>query len=132
MLCQDKVLKENWDFNRGDLYMIDHKKGERPRESTIKVAVILWPEHVSETTKWFMVAPITLDTRGIDPATDVMVRNKKDIGRQYVVNLVHAQMVMERQLLSYVGRLSEQTMNKVISAMQSAPSYYCERKGAKS
>ena len=99
MLCQDKVLKENWDFYRGELYMIDHKRGQRPRESTIKIAVILWPEHQGETTKWFMVAPITLDVRGLDPETDVIIRDKKDIGRPYAATLIHAHMIAEYQLL---------------------------------
>ena len=39
MLYQDKVLKENWTFKRGELYMIDHKRGQRPRQSTIEVSV---------------------------------------------------------------------------------------------
>lgn len=125
MLCQDKVLKENWDFNRGELYMIDHKRGQRPRESTIEIAVILWPEHQGETTKWFMVAPITLDVRGLDPETDVIIRDKKDIGRPYAATLVHAHMVAEYQLLSYVGRLSDKSVGRIIDKMKTVLARYC-------
>ena len=44
MLCQDKVLKENWTFKRGELYIVDYKRGQRPRETTIEISVVLWPE----------------------------------------------------------------------------------------
>ena len=128
MLCQDKVLKENWDFNRGELYMIDHKRGQRPRESTIEIAVILCPEHQGETTKWFMVAPITLDVRGLDPETDVIIRDKKDIGRPYAAMLIHAHMVAEYQLLYYVGRLTDKSVNKIIAQMKDVLADYCEMK----
>ena len=125
MLCQDKVLKENWDYSRGELYMIDHKRGQRPRESTIEIAVILWPEHQGETTKWFMVAPITLDVRGLDPDTDVIIRDKKDIGRPYAATLIHAHMVAEYQLLSYVGRLSDKSVGRIIDKMKTVLADYC-------
>ena len=126
MLCQDKVLKENWDFNRGELYMIDHKRGQRPRESTIEIAAVLWPEHRNETTKWFMVVPITLDVRGLDPETDVIIKDRKDIGRPYAARLVQAHMVEGYQLLSYVGRLSERSTTILLYKMRKVLKKICE------
>ncbi len=105
MLYQDSVLKENWTFRRGELYMVDHKRGQRPRESTVEISVVLWPEEQTETTKWYMVAPLTLDVTGKDQATDVIVRDKRDIGKPFAVTLVHAHMVADYQLLSYVKQL---------------------------
>ena len=95
MLYQDSVLKENWTFRRGELYMVDHKRGQRPRESTVEISVVLWPEEQTETSKWYMVVPITVDTTGRDPETDVVIRDKRDIGRPYAATLVHAHMVAE-------------------------------------
>ena len=129
MLCQDRVLKENWTFKRGDLYMIDHKRGQRPRESTIEIAAVLWPEEQTETTKWYMVAPITLDLTEKDAKTDVIVRDKRDIGKPFAVTLMFAHMVAEHQLLSYVGRLNDKTMARIIRQMKSVLADYCEIKG---
>ena len=64
MLYQDNVLKNNWPFQRGELYVIDYKRGQRPRESKLEISVLLWPKKQSDTTKWFMVVPITLDITG--------------------------------------------------------------------
>ena len=129
MLYQDRILKENWIFKRGELYMVDHKRGQRPRESSIEISVVLWPEEQTETTKWFMVAPITLDVTGKDAATDVVIRDKKDIGKPYAVMLVHSHMVSNYQLLSYVGRLSDRTMARIIRQMKEVISDYCEIDG---
>ncbi len=126
MLCQDRILKENWTFRRGDLYLIDHKRGQRPRESTVEISVVLWPEEQTETTKWYMVAPLTLSITEKDPETDVIIRDKKDIGKPYAVMLVHAHMVAEYQLLSYVGKLSDRAMNRIIRQMKDVLSAYCE------
>lgn len=126
MLYQDSVLKENWTFRRGELYMVDHKRGQRPRESTVEISVVLWPEEQTETTKWYMVVPITVDTTGRDPETDVVIRDKRDIGRPYAATLVHAHMVAEYQLLAYVGRLSDRSINTIITKMKSVLADYCE------
>lgn len=131
MLYQDSVLKENWTFHRGELYMVDHKRGRRPRESTVEISVVLWPEEQTETTKWYMVAPITLDITGRDPETDVIIRDKRDIGKPFAVTLVHAHMVADYQLLSYVGRLYEKNVNTVICRMQKVLSDYCDIDTAK-
>ena len=129
MLYQDSVLKENWTFRRGELYMVDHKRGQRPRESTVEISVVLWPEEQTETTKWYMVVPITVDTTGRDPETDVVIRDKRDIGRPYAATLVHAHMVAEYQLLAYVGRLSDRSVSAIIKRMQSVLADYCEIRG---
>ena len=44
MLCQDRILKENWPFQRGDLYLIDYERGQRPRESSIEISMVLFPK----------------------------------------------------------------------------------------
>lgn len=126
MLCQDKILKENWGFRRGELYMIDHKHGQRPRECTIEISVVLWPEEQTETTKWFMVAPLTLDITGKDPDTDVTIHDRHDIGKPFAVTLVHAHMVADYQFLTNVGKRSDRTMKKVIRQMQKVLTDYCE------
>ena len=131
MLYQDSVLKENWTFRRGELYMVDHKRGQRPRESTVEISVVLWPEEQTETTKWYMVAPLTLDVTGKDQATDVIVRDKRDIGKPFAVTLVHAHMVADYQLLSYVGRLNDRTMTRIIKQMKDVLADYCDINTAK-
>ncbi len=131
MLCQDRVLKENWTFRRGDLYIVDHKRGQRPRESTIEISVVLWPEEQTETTKWYMVAPITLDVTGKDADTDVIVRDRRDIGKPFAVTLVHAHMVADWQLLAYVGRLNDKVMAQIIMQMKTVLADYCDINGTK-
>lgn len=107
MICQDKVLKKNWDFNRGELYIIDHDRGERPRESTLETSIILWPEDVKESTRWFYVVPIMMDMRGYDPETDIPIRTKGERGRPFVAIPRKGHMVEEWRLLTYAGRLTE-------------------------
>lgn len=126
MLCQDKVLKENWTFKRGELYIVDYKRGQRPRETTIEISVVLWPEEQTETTKWFMVAPITLDLTGKDVSTDVVIKDRSDIGKPFVVTLVHAHMVADYQLIAYVGRLNERTVARIIKQMKTVLADFCE------
>ena len=118
MLCQDKILKENWTFKRGELYMIDHERGQRPRESTIEVSVVLWPEEQTETTKHFFVAPLTLDVTKIDESTDIIVRDKRDFGKPFVVPLMEGHTIKDYQMLSYVGKLSERTTNRIAKKAQ--------------
>ena len=113
MLCQDKVLKENWTFKRGELYMIDYERGERPRKCTIEVSVVLWPEEQTETTKYYFVAPLTLDVTGKDLKTDVIVSDKRDIGKPFAVPVMKGHTVEDYQMLSYVGKLSERTTNRI-------------------
>ena len=118
MLCQDKVLKENWTFKRGELYMIDHERGQRPRESSIEVSVVLWPEEQTETSKYFFVAPLSLDVTKIDVSTYIFVRDKRDIGKPFVVPLMHGHPVEDYRMLSYVGKLSERTTNRIAKKAQ--------------
>ena len=118
MLCQDKTLKENWTFKRGELYMVDHERGERPRKSTVDVSVVLWPEEQTETTKWFYVAPITLDLTGKDEKTDLIIHDKRDIGKPFAVPLMHGHPVEAYRLLSYVGKLNEKTTNRIVKKAQ--------------
>ena len=126
MLCQDRVLKENWLFNRGELYMIDHEHGQRPRESTVTVAVILWPAEQTETTEWYMIAPITFNMNERDPDTDVIINDERELGKPFAVTLKPAHLVKRYQLLSYVGKLSNRTMNRVIPRMQKKMAEFCE------
>ena len=72
------------------------------------------------------VAPITLDVTAKDAETDVIIRDKKEIGRPFAVTLVQAHMVSQYQLLSYVGRLSDRAMARVIRQMKTVLSDYCE------
>ena len=130
MLYQDKVLKENWTFKRGELYMIDHKRGQRPRESTIEVSVVLWPKEQTETTKRFFVAPITLNVTGRDEEMDVIIRDKRDIGKPFAVTLMDSHVVEDSQMLSYVGKLNERTTNRIVKKMQEVLIEYCELKEA--
>ena len=118
MLCQDKILKENWTFKRGELYMIDHERGERPRKSTIEVSVVLWPEEQTETTKWFYVAPLTLDVTGKDEKTDIIIRDKRDIGKPFAVPLMLGHPVKAERMLSYVGKLNEKTTTRIVKKAQ--------------
>ena len=118
MLCQDKTLKENWTFKRGELYMIDHERGERPRESSIEISVVLWPEEQTETTKYFFVAPLTLDLTGKDLETDVIVSDKRDIGKPFAVPVMKGHLVEDYRMLSYVGKLSERTTNRIAKKAQ--------------
>lgn len=130
MLYQDKVLKENWTFKRGELYMIDHKRGQRPRQSSIEVSVVLWPKEQTPTTKKFFVAPITLDVTGRDEDMDVIIRDKRDIGKPFAVTLMDSHVVNDSQLLSYVGKLNERTTNRIVKKMQEVLIEYCEFKEA--
>ena len=132
MLCQDRVLKENWTFKRGELYIVDYRRGQRPRESTIEISVVLWPAEQTETTKWYMVAPITLDLTGKDTGTDVIIKDRSDIGRPFVVTLVHAHMVADYQLIAYVGKLNDKTVERIIKQMKEVLTDFCEinRSGA--
>ena len=126
MLYQDNVLKNNWPFQRGELYVIDYKRGQRPRESKLEISVLLWPKKQSDTTKWFMVVPITLDITGRDPETDLVIHDMNDIKKPYAVNLVHAHMVAEHQLLAYVGKISDKSVNRIIRRMQDLLAEFCE------
>ena len=118
MLRQDKTLKENWTFKRGELYMIDHERGERPRESSIEISVVLWPEEQTETTKYYFVAPLTLDLTGKELETDVIVSDKRDIGKPFAVPVMKGHPVEDYRMLSYVGKLSERTTNRITKKAQ--------------
>lgn len=126
MLCQDKVLKENWTFKRGELYIVDYRRGQRPRETTVEISVVLWPKEQTEITKWFMVAPITLDLTRKDVSTDVVIKDCSDIGKPFVVTLVHAHMVADYQLVAYAGRLNEKTVTRIIKQMKTVLADFCE------
>ena len=130
MLCQDKTLKENWTFKRGELYMIDHERGERPRESSIEVSVVLWPEEQTETTKYYFVAPLTLDVTGKDLETDVIVSDKRDIGKPFAVPVMLGHPVEDYRMLSYVGKLSERTTNRIAKKAQEVWGEFMEIKKA--
>lgn len=126
MLCQDRVLKENWQFNRGDLYLIDYEHGQRPRECTVTIAVILWPKEQSETTEWYMIAPVTFNMTERDPDTDVVINDARELGRPFAVTLKPAHLVKKYQLLAYTGKLSARTMNRIIPRMQKKMAEFCE------
>ena len=128
MLCQDKILKENWPFQRGDLYLIDHERGQRPRESSIEISVLLWPKEQTETGKYFFVAPVTLDITGRDPKTDVIIRDKKDIGKPYAVRLMDSHTVKQYRLLAYVGKISERSANRIAQRAREIMAEFCEIK----
>ena len=126
MLCQDSVLKENWPFKRGDLYVVDYERGQRPRECTVTIAVILWPAEQTETTEWYMVAPITFNMTERDPDTDVIINDERVLGRPFAVMLKPAHLVRKYQLLVYTGYLTAKTMNRVIPRMQKEIVKFCE------
>ena len=98
--------------------MIDHERGERPRESSIEISVVLWPEEQTETTKYFFVAPLTLDLTGKDLETDVIVSDKRDIGKPFAVPVMKGHPVEDYRMLSYVGKLSERTTNRITKKAQ--------------
>ncbi len=126
MLCQDRVLKENWQFNRGDLYMIDYEHGQRPRECTVTIAVILWPREQSETTESYMIAPITFNMAERDPHTDVVINDTRELGKPFAAMIRPAHTVKKYQLLAYAGKLSARTMNRIIPKAQKIIADFCE------
>ena len=73
-----------------------------------------------------MVAPITLDLTGKDVSTDVVIKDRSDIGKPFVVTLVHAHMVADYQLIAYVGRLNERTVARIIKQMKTVLADFCE------
>lgn len=126
MLCQDRVLKENWPFNRGDLYMIDYEYGQRPRDYTVTIAVILWPKEQSETTESYMIAPITFNMTERDPHTDVIINDTRELGKPFAAMIESAHTVKKYQLLAYAGKLSARTMNRIIPRAQKIIADFCE------
>ena len=126
MLCQDKILKENWPFQRGDLYLIDYERGQRPRESSIEISILLFPKEQNETTKHYMVAPITLDLTGLDPKSDVVIRDKKDIGKPYAATLMRSHPVEQYRLLAYVGKISDKSADRIVRRYQEVMADFCD------
>ena len=61
---------------------------------------------------------------------DVIIRDKRDIGKPFAVTLMDSHVVNDSQLLSYVGKLNERTTNRIVKKMQEVLIEYCELKEA--
>ena len=116
MYCQDSVLKENWSVERGELYIIG-PEGSTPRRAEIEISLVLWPEKQQETTKRFLVVPITYDLQTRDPRTDLIFR-VRNTGRSYAVMLDQAHVVANYRLLKYVGQVSDKVTTKVSTELK--------------
>ena len=116
MYCQDSVLKENWPVLCGELYVIG-PEGSTPRRADIEISVILWPEKQIETTKRFLVVPITYDLQNRDSKTDLVFRPRNG-GRPYAFMLDKAHVVANRRLLKYTGQVSSTITAKVATELK--------------
>ena len=116
MYCQDSVLKENWPVLCGELYVIG-PEGSTPRRAEIEISVILWPEKQIETTKRFLVVPITYDLQNRDPKTD-LIFHPRNGGRPYAFMLEKAHVVANRRLLKYTGQVSNAVTAKVAAELK--------------
>ena len=116
MYCQDSVLKENWPVLSGELYVIG-PEGSTPRRAEIEISLILWPEKQIETTKRFLVVPITYDLQNRDPKTDLIFRPRNG-GRPYAFMLDKAHVVANSRLLKYTGQVTNTVAAKVAAELR--------------
>lgn len=128
MYCQDNVLKNNWPFERGQLYVIGCE-GSTPRRSNVEISIILWPEVQKETTRKYFVVPITYDLEGLDPESDLVLRVTSATGKPFAARIDRTHVVPDYLLLSYVGRISDKTAAKILSRVRQLYKKYFEDEG---
>lgn len=125
MLCQDNVLKENWIIEKGELYVTGPRPGQSIRRSNVEISLVLWPEKRTETTRHYLMAPITMDVTGKEQGMDIVIRSGKDIGRPFTVMLSELRLFSDTQLLRYVGRVSPETTAVVTEKVKRLFTQYC-------
>ncbi len=96
--------------NRGEIWLYTFKKPDKRRP----VLVLTRPE-VIELLHTVTVAPITSTIHGAP--SEVIVGTDQGLKHDSAVNLDHVQTVPQRNLHTYVGRLSEEKMKQVCNAL---------------
>lgn len=127
MLYQDNVLKENWIVEKGELYVTGPRPGQSIRRSNVEISLVIWPEKRTETTKRYLMAPITMDVTGKEQGMDIVIRSGKDIGRPFTVMLSELRLFSDTQLLRYVGRVSPETTAVVTEKVKQLFAQYCNK-----
>ena len=130
MYCQDSVIKNNWDVERGEIYVIG-PEGSMARRAYIETSVVIWPEKQIETTKRYLVVPITYDLQRRDPKTDKIFRDNQNTGRPFAVQLDHAHIVRGHRLLKYVGKINDKTTEIIAGELKRLFMQCCKSIGEK-
>ncbi len=96
--------------DRGEIWLYTFKKPDKRRP----VLVLTRPEVIG-LLNTVTVAPITSTIHGAP--SEVIVGTEEGLKHDSAVNLDHVQTVSQRNLHSYLGRLSEDQLNQVCDAL---------------
>lgn len=113
------MLKENWNYRRGDLYKVNLNPYTGSEQGGIRPVIVLQNNMGNYFGATLVIAPLTSKVRRKKKLpTHYVIKNVPELAEESLVLLEQITTIDKSRVLAYIGKISKEEMKEIEKAIK--------------